>query len=86
MSANSITVVLSDELNARINQISSEGGLSRATLAEQALADYMAREEERVQSLNEAIVEADDGVFVSHDEVVGWLHSWGTADETSVPL
>ncbi|MGH9583584.1 MAG: hypothetical protein ACRD4O_11670 [Bryobacteraceae bacterium] len=42
-------------------------------------------EERQVIEIQTAMDELDEGKGVSHEEISGWLQSWGTADETKVP-
>ena len=42
-------------------------------------------EEEDMRRDAEAIAQADAGKLIPHDEVVEWLKTWGTPEETPAP-
>lgn len=39
----------------------------------------------RKKAIHEAVKEADNGVFLSHDSVVAWMESLGTENEQPHP-
>jgi predicted transcriptional regulator len=58
-------------------------------LAKEAIAQYLEREESAEQlklSAMEAWEECQqDGLHITHDEMKGWLTTWGTPNETGSP-
>ena len=50
-----------------------------------ALAEYVEVNRWHVKEIKKALEEVKAGQWVSHEEVVAWVHSWGTPDELPMP-
>jgi predicted transcriptional regulator len=58
---------------------------SAGDIAAQAIATQKARSEARTKMIEEAVKEADIGIFVSSNAVHDWMDSWGTENELPIP-
>jgi predicted transcriptional regulator len=61
---------------------------SKGWIINDALREYLEREERRAQRLEEtreALADLEAGELIAGDKVLTWLDSWGTADEGEPP-
>ena len=58
---------------------------SAGYIAAQAIAAQKARSEARRRIIEEAIAEADKGVFISDEKMTAWVDSWDTDNELPEP-
>ncbi len=78
---------LDDDLESKLNSIAKNLSRSKSWIINDALRLYIAREETMQQILCEtedALTDLEAGRVVSGKEVMQWLESWGTDDETTV--
>lgn len=66
-----VPVALAD----KVDEIAEHLDRSRAWIVKQALADWIALEEERDRLTREALTEVEDGHTVDHADVVAWSDS-----------
>jgi RHH-type transcriptional regulator, rel operon repressor / antitoxin RelB len=85
MSNAMFTVRLPDDLKAELELLAKATNRSKSYLATKAIADYVERNAWQVKELQQAIAEAEEGVFVSEEAVDAWLDSWGTENELAAP-
>jgi len=64
-----IPLPLADQIEAHANRLER----SKGWIIKEALADWIDREEERDRLTQEALLDIDRGLFVSHEEVEDWL-------------
>ena len=70
----------------KLDQIAARLDQSREWVFEQALTDWIAREDERRHLTLEALASVDAGHFVGHQAVQAWAVSLGTLGPFPVPL
>ena len=84
-----MTVTLSIRIDAntkrRLDALSKRSKRSKSFLVAEAIAAYVEAEEWQLGEIHAGIAELESGQEVSHEKVVKWLRSWGTAGETRVP-
>lgn len=82
-----ITVRLEAGLKAKLEALAQSTQRSKSWLAADAIAAYVEREAWQIQQIQEAVEWADrpDAAWVAHEEVSGWLQTWGTDDEMPAP-
>ncbi len=82
-----ISVRVSPERRAQLEQLSQATGRTKSYLAAQAINDYLALQAWQIQAIQEGLEAADqpNAVFATHDEVSTWLQSWGTQNEQDAP-
>jgi len=82
------TVRLQPEIEGNLNLMVIKLQRSKSWLINQALREYMERQEleqQRWQETLEAMESVAQGKFVSGEAVHAWLKSWGSADELPPP-
>ena len=78
MTTQTVTAHIPKELVARVDAMAAMQDRPRGWVVKQALADWVATEEERHQMTLEALAEADAGFGIPHEEVSIWLKNLGT--------
>jgi predicted transcriptional regulator len=82
------SVRVPDDMLSRLESTAARLRRSKGWIINDALREYLEREERRVQRLAEtrqALGEVDAGDLVEGDEVLAWLDSWGVPDEHEAP-
>jgi predicted transcriptional regulator len=59
---------------------------SKSFLVQEAVADYLNILEQQDELVRAAIVSADRGDYISHDEVVNWANSLSTEKPLPLPV
>jgi len=80
---------LDDDLEDKLNTTAAKLRRTKGWIINDALRQYIAREERRLQMLQEteeAIADIEAGRVVSGEEVMEWLETWGTKKERKAPL
>ena len=85
MAQNIISLRISEDTKHRLDRLAGSTKRSRSFLATEALNEYLERNEWQIAAIDEAVVEADKGVFTSQEAVGDWLTSWGTKHEQPAP-
>jgi predicted transcriptional regulator len=85
MSDSRFTMRLDPELRQWLEEEARRRDRSAGWLAKQAIAEMKRASEMRRQVIEDAVREADKGVFVSQEAVHTWMETWGTEHEVSVP-
>jgi predicted transcriptional regulator len=80
-----VSIRISDPVRRKLDTLSKRLQRDASSLAEEAIADYILRQETRAAAIDEAVGIADEDVFVSHESMSRWLESWGDADEKAPP-
>ena len=65
-----ITVRVSEEIDTRLNRLAQKLDRSKSEVAEQAIEDFVAREEWQLAEIEAGLAEADRGDFASDEDVV----------------
>ena len=85
----SITSVrLSDDIFSKLNKLTSKLRRSKGWIINDALAEYIEKEEKKQNMLaqtQEALADIKAGKVVSGEEVMNWLKSWGKDNELKAP-
>ena len=85
MADNTVFVHLSDDTKRRLDRLSQATDRSATSITAEALEAYLAQQEWQIAAIDDAIRLAEQGGFVSHEEMTAWLGSWGTPEETAAP-
>ncbi|MBW4552548.1 MAG: ribbon-helix-helix protein, CopG family [Aphanocapsa sp. GSE-SYN-MK-11-07L] len=82
-----ITVRLDANLKTKLEALSKSTQRSKSWLAAAAIATYIEQESWQIEQIEAAVTQADlpDAEWIDHEEVSGWLTSWGTDAETAAP-
>ncbi len=76
---------IDSELKVQLDELSTASNQSNEALVEQAVAEYISRQKQKIVAIEGAVDEADQGIFVSDVAVSEWLDSWGQDDEKPAP-
>ena len=79
---------LSAEVEAPLENLAQKLDRSKNYLINQAVKEYVARqamEDARWEDTLRALASIKEGKIIDEAEVVSWLKSWGTENETSAP-
>jgi len=79
---------LSAEVEAPLENLAQKLDRSKNYLINQAVKEYVARqamEDARWEDTLRALASIKEGKIIDESEVVSWLKSWGTENETSAP-
>jgi len=79
------SVRLPDDLAREVDRLARMTDRSRSSVVKDAIAAYLNEEKAYLEAIDEAVREADKGVFVSGEAVSAWLASWGTDDVLPEP-
>jgi len=80
-----ISSEIDTELKVQLDELSTASNQSNEALVEQAVAEYIARQKQKIAAIEGAVEEADQGIFISDMAVSEWLDSWGQDDEKPAP-
>jgi RHH-type transcriptional regulator, rel operon repressor / antitoxin RelB len=80
-----LTVQLTDADKERLEALADSTGRSLSSLAEEALAEYLAVNEWQISGIKAAIEDLERGERIEHDAVRRWVESWGSEDELKPP-
>ena len=83
--SDTISVRLPEDLKLDVARLAIATKRSRAHIVKEAVAAYVEDERDYQAAIDEALREADEGVFVSGAAAIAWLGSIGTADEKPIP-
>ena len=67
------------EVEARLREV------PEAEIAEEAIREFLDRQAWMRKEIEEAVREADKGVFISQEAMERWIDSWGTENELPPP-
>ncbi len=84
-----ISFRLDNDLENKLNSIAKNLSRSKSWIINDALRLYITREEKMQQMLGEteeALVDLEAGRIVLGEEVMQWLETCGTDDETKAPI
>ena len=82
------SVRMPDDLMRRLDVTAERLRRSKGWIINDALREYLEREERRARRLVEtrdALADLEAGELIEGDEVLDWLDSWGSADEREPP-
>jgi predicted transcriptional regulator len=82
------SVRMPDDLMQRLDAAAERLRRSKGWITNDALREYLEREEERVRRLEDtwaALAEAEAGDLINGDDVLAWLDTWGTDQERQPP-
>jgi predicted transcriptional regulator len=68
-----ITVRVSEDIDARLDHLAQKLDRSKSDVAEQAIEDFIAREEWQMAEIEAGLAEADRGEFASDEDVASIL-------------
>ena len=85
MTSPRFTLRLEPELKDWLEQEAKRRDRSAAYLAKQAIHDLKARTEAKARMIEDAVAEADRGVFISEERMTAWFDALGSEHELPEP-
>jgi len=85
MTSTVLSVRVPEALEAQLDYLSRASNRSKAYLAAEALGAYGKKNAWRAKELDAALVEANKGVFISHEAMLAWAGSIGSDQELAPP-
>jgi len=82
-----LSLKLPKDLENRLNRLAAVTRRPKSYYMRQALEQYLNENEWQVEEIASAVQAADrpDAQFADHEQVAGWLESWGKKDEQEPP-
>jgi predicted transcriptional regulator len=80
-----LSVRVSASLKNQLEYLSRSTKRSKAYLTNEALSTYIHKNAWRAKEIHDAIKEADNGMFVTHEAMVTWADALGTRREYTLP-
>src|SRR5436189_6131204 len=85
MASDTLSIRVDTAAKKRLERLAKSTGRSRSFLAAEAINEYLDVNEWQVAGLKRAIASMDRGEGVAHEQVKGWVMSWGRRSERPVP-
>jgi predicted transcriptional regulator len=85
METQTVTAHLPKTLVARVDELASKLDRPRGWVVKEALADWVALEEERHQLTLAALADVDAGRLVDHGDMLNWANSLNSNDPNLAP-
>lgn len=79
------SIRIPSDLRREVDALARTNKRSRSFLVKEALQAYVDEQKAYRAAIEEAIKEADEGVFISGEAVDRWLASWGTDNVLAMP-
>jgi len=83
--ADTFSIRLPDDLRAEVDKIAESTKRSRAFIIKEAVEAYVDERRAYRAAIEEAIIEADKGVFISGEKVFAWLDELRTNPDAPDP-
>lgn len=80
-----LTVRLDARLKKKLDKLAGSTRRSKSFLAAEAIANFVELNEWQIKEIKAGLKEADEGKFVSDEEVRAWVESWGSKKERKRP-
>lgn len=84
-SSSLVSIRFPDELRREVDELAKLTKQSRSFVVKEAVSAFLLDNRAHLEAIDEAVAEADKGVFVSGDAVDRWLASWGSGDDSAPP-
>ena len=85
MPATPVSLRLDDDTRSRLAAEAARLDRPAAQVATRAIRSWLDAQDALRRQIDEAVEEADRGVFVSSEAMGAWMDSWGTEHEAPVP-
>src|SRR3990167_5781063 len=82
-----LSVRIQPEARDQLEDLAHATGRTKSFLAAEAIEHYLSIQTWQISSIKQSIKKADskDAYFVEHEQVLGWLESWGNDKEQDPP-
>ncbi len=83
--ADTFSIRLPDDLRAQVDRLAAATDRSRTYIIKEAVEAYVADQQAYLDAIDEALIEADKGVFVSGKKARQWLRDLAQDPATPLP-
>ncbi len=83
--AETFSVRLTDDLKQEVDALAKLTKRSRSFIVQEAVASYIASHRDYLNAVDEALAEADKGIFVSGKRAFEWLDSFNRGNPGPLP-
>jgi predicted transcriptional regulator len=83
--SNLLSVHISEDIEASLERLAEERHVKKDEIVSEALTRYIDDETDYRAAVDQALEEAEAGVFISGDKILDWIKSWGTENELPMP-
>ena len=83
--AQTLSVRLPDNLKKELDTLARLSKRSRSFIIREAVEAYVEDQREYLRAIDEALAEADKGVFHSSEQAFKWMRALGTEHEYPIP-
>ena len=80
-----LSLRIDEELKKRLEALAKRSRRSKSFLAAEAIAAYVRSESWQLDQIAAGLDDLEAGRTANHEDVAGWLQSWGTPDERKPP-
>ena len=81
----SLSFRISETRAAQLDELATAMDRPRSWLLERALEEYLDVPRWQIAQIEKGMQELREGKGIPHEEVVGWLETWGTDEEREPP-
>jgi predicted transcriptional regulator len=85
MSSVPFSLRLEPKVRSQLEQEAKSLDRSASYVATKAIESFLEARADRRRALEEAVAEADKGVFISEEAMHAWMESWDTENELPPP-
>ena len=85
MASTTFSMRMDADIKRRLEDEAAREDRSAAYVANQAIEDFLVRQDLMRASIHEAIGEADKGIFISGEAVERWMERWADGHEEPFP-
>lgn len=85
MSTVQFTLRIDPSIKAQLEDEARRDDRSASNLAVRAIKSFLQAKEAKRKAVQEAVREAEKGIFVSEKAVDAWVDSWGSENKLPVP-
>jgi len=79
------TIRVPIDVKRRLEKLAKATHRTRSWLAANAVASYVEQQQWQLAEIETGIQDANAGRVIAHEDVKGWLSSWGTDNEQAPP-
>jgi predicted transcriptional regulator len=83
--SSTLSIRLKPEIKKRLAKLAKASGRSSNFLISDAVESYVANQERMLSEVRQADRQVASGHYIKHDDMKGWLLSWGTENEMPPP-
>lgn len=80
-----VSLRLDPKVKAKLEKQADLTDRSLSYVAQQAIVEFLEIKERERQIVEQALMEADKGKFISDEKMMGWIESWGSENELPEP-